>query len=244
MMNYCIGVKKGNNVLYSLLCRGISLVDKSDITNAMYAYIGSNMKYSISDFLMDHISLVFFVVLIIIGLIFAVVYTRHQAYIDKLTGLENKRAYMNAVEQMNDRIRWNKASFAVAVFDLNGLKTINDTRGHEYGDMALTDASKILKKVFGNAHIYRFGGDEFIILGTNYTSEDMLQRFVMLESELEEINHTERPYMVTLSIAKGAAVYIPGSDTDYRQVFERADQAMYEDKMEYYEKHGDRRRNK
>lgn len=243
-MNYCIGVKKGNNVLYSLLCRGISLIDKSDITNAMYACIGSNVKYSVFDFLMDHISLVLFVALIIIGLFVAAWYNRRQAHIDRLTGFENKRAYMNAVGQMQDRIKENRADFAVMVFDLNGLKNINDTKGHEYGDMALTDASKVLRKVFEDTHIYRFGGDEFIILGMSFTPEDIRQRFDMLECALEEINNTKRPYMVPLSIAKGSAVYILGSDTDYRQVFNRADQAMYEDKKAYYEKHGDRRRNK
>lgn len=241
-MNYCIGVKKGNNVLYSLLNRGISLIDKSDISNAMYACIGSNIKYTLLDFLLDHIVLVLLVTLIIFGLIVAVRYKHYQAHTDRLTGLKNKRAYLNAVGQMNDRIKENKAVFAVIVFDLNGLKTINDTIGHEYGDMALTDMGKILKKVFGKDNIYRFGGDEFIILGMGYTQEDISRHFDMLVSTLEEINSTERPYKVPLSIAKGAAVYIPGSDTDYGQVFERADQAMYEDKKAYYEKHGDRRR--
>ena len=241
-MNYCIGVKKGNNVLYSLLCRGISLIDKSDITNAMYACIGSNIKYSLFDFLLDHFGLVLLVLLIIIGLIIAVSHKHYQAHTDRLTGMKNKRAYLDAVGQVNDRIRENKAAFAVIVFDLNGLKTINDTIGHEYGDMALTDVGRILKKVFGKENTYRFGGDEFIILGMNFTQEDIMQHFDALVSALEEINSSERPYKVPLSIARGAAVFSPGSDTDYGQVFERADQAMYEDKKAYYEKHGDRRR--
>ena len=50
-INYCIGVKKGNNVMYSLLARGISLIDKSDMTNAMYRYTNFGNRYTISDFI-------------------------------------------------------------------------------------------------------------------------------------------------------------------------------------------------
>ncbi len=234
-INYCMGVKKGNNVMYSLLSRGISLIDKSNTTNAMYAYIDSNLEYSLTDFLLDHISLVLFVVLVIIGLIVTIQYVHHQAYIDSLTGFGNKRAYLDAVRQTEGR-----TDFAVAVFDLNGLKIINDTYGHEFGDMALADAGRCLKKVFGNARLYRFGGDEFIAIETNSTLEEMRQRFALLDWELEEVNRTERPYVAPLSLAKGAAAYIPGTDASYMEVFKRADQAMYEDKRAYYEKHGGR----
>ena len=71
-INYCIGVKKGNNVMYSLLSRGVSLIDKSNMTNAMYAYTDSGLKYSISDFIQDHVGLVLSIALVIIGLIIAV----------------------------------------------------------------------------------------------------------------------------------------------------------------------------
>ncbi len=241
-VNYCIGVKKGGNVTYSLLSRGISLIDKTDTANAIYAYIGSNLKYSLSDFFQDHSALVLSVALIIVALIATVGRAHSKAYRDSLTGLRNKRAYQNAVMHMEFRIKEHNADFAVAVFDLNGLKTINDTYGHELGDLALIDAAKCLKKAFGNARLFRFGGDEFIALETNCSLEAMQQHFALLERELEDINRTERPYVIPLSFAKGAAAFIPGTDTSYTEVFERADQAMYDDKKAYYEKHGDRRR--
>ena len=237
-VNYCMGVKKGDNVLYSLLSRGISLIDGSNTTNAMYKYINSEYKYTLSDFLKDNIGLVLLVVLIIIGLVVAVSRFRRQARIDSLTGLGSKKAYLDAVGQLESRIEENKAEFAIAVFDLNGMKVINDTHGHEAGDLALTDTGRILKKVFGNARLYRFGGDEFIALEPNATLGEMRQRFALLEWELEEINRTERSATVPLSLAKGAAAYVPGTDTGYVSVFERADKDMYEDKAAYYEKHG------
>lgn len=241
-VGYCMGVKKGNNDFYSLLSRGISLIDYSNMNNAMYTYIDSNREYSLADFLLDHIGLVIMVALIIIGLIVAVWRVRYQAYKDSLTGFGNKRAYQAAVRQLEEKIKENKADFAVAVFDLNGLKTINDTYGHECGDIALSDVGKCLKKVFGDANLYRFGGDEFIVIERNSSLEEMQQRFSLLDWELEENNRTERPYVIELSISKGAAEYAPGKDVGYTDVFKRADQAMYEDKKAFYEKHGDRRR--
>ena len=243
-ISYCIGVKKGNNVMYSLLSRGMSLIDKSNTTNAIYAYIGSDIEYSLIDFLLDHIGLAVTVLLIIAGLIVAVNLIYRQANIDSLTGLGNKRAYQRAVRQLEDRIRDNRAEFTVAVFDLNGLKAINDKYGHESGDMALSDAGRILKKVFGDVRVYRFGGDEFIAVDTNSTLESMKQRFGLLDWELEELERIEKKYAFPLALAKGAAAYIPETDADFMTVFERADQAMYEDKRKYYEEHKDRQRKK
>ena len=241
-VSFCMGVKKGNNALYSLLSRGLSLIDSSNVTNAIYAYIGSDIEYSLWDFISDYPGIVLGVVLVIIGLVAAVKLVQHQATADSLTGFGNKRAYQKAVRQLELRIGENRAEFALAVFDLNGLKTINYTCGHDAGDLALTDAGRVLKKVFGNARLFRYGGDEFIVIELNSSLEEMRQRFGLLDWELEEANRAERPYVFPLSLAKGAAAFIPGTDTDFRTVFERADQAMYEDKREYYEKHPDMRR--
>ena len=71
-VNYCIGVRKGNNVVYSLLERGISLIDKSAMTNAMYAYSSVGVSYSVADFIQDNVLLVLSVTLIFIALILAV----------------------------------------------------------------------------------------------------------------------------------------------------------------------------
>lgn len=240
-IDYCMGVKKGNNALYSLLSRGNSLIDKSDTTNAIYAYIGSSFEYTAADFLIDHFGLVIVVVLTIVGLVVAVTRARRQARVDGLTGCGNKKAYQDAVGQLEERVKEDKVEFAVAIFDLNGLKAINDTYGHDLGDLALVDACGTLRKVFGNAHLYRYGGDEFIVIEQHATLDEMCHRLDLLDWEIEEANRKERPYVLPLSLAKGTAAYIPGTDDTYAKVFERADQAMYEDKRAYYEKHGDRR---
>ena len=165
-----------------------------------------------------------------------------QAYLDSMTGVGNKTAYLNALKLMEDPIREKKIEFAVAIFDMNGLKSINDSHGHECGDAAIIDAAGLLKKLFGTENLYRIGGDEFIAV-LKLSDEILLQElFRDFDTELEALNQTERPYGVPLSISKGFAVFDAESDPDYNTVFRRADMAMYADKKAYYTTHRDRRR--
>ena len=167
---------------------------------------------------------------------------RKQAYLDSLTGVGNKAAYLEAVNRLGALIRKDAANFAVGVFDMNGLKIINDNYGHECGDMALTDAASALKAAFGKENLYRIGGDEFIAIIARSDENEMPTRFQRLEDELAKANRKERPYAVPLALSKGVAVYVPGQDADFQTVFKRADLAMYDDKRAYYAKRGDRRR--
>ena len=241
-INYCMGVKKGNNELYSILSRGILLVDDSKMTQDIYNYIGANRNYTISDFVEDHTAFVCAVVMLILGLVVAVNYSHYKACIDPLTGLGSKKGYAEHVRALRGKIYEDRAKFVVAVFDLNGLKRINDTYGHEMGDIALCDAASLLKKVFRSYHVYRFGGDEFIIIKDNVTMEDVQNRFKLLDSELEKFNEKEHPYKEPLTIAKGAAEFVPKEDKEYLDTFKKADRAMYIDKNLFYEKHSDRTR--
>ena len=165
-----------------------------------------------------------------------------QAYRDGLTGFGNKTAYMDTVRHLELMIRQKIAVFAVAVFDLNGLKTINDNYGHECGDLAIIDTAGILIKIFGKDQLYRIGGDEFIAILKESSQREMKLLFNRLDDELIEANQKERSYVVPLAVSKGFAVYDPETDTEYLEVFKRADIAMYDDKRAYYSRYGDRRR--
>ncbi len=241
-INYCMGVKKGNNELYSLLSRGILLLDDTEMTQNVYNYIGANRNYTIVDFVEDHTALVCIVLMLILSLVVAVNYAHYKANIDPLTGLESKRAYTFNVKYLQGKIHEYRANFIVAIFDLNGLKRINDTYGHEIGDVALCDAGNILKKVFDTYHIYRFGGDEFIVIKNNTTIEEVRECFKLFDVELEKFNEKEHPYGAPLSMAKGAAEFDPTEDDEYLDTFKKADRAMYQDKNLYYQKHGGRLR--
>ena len=169
-------------------------------------------------------------------------YVHEQAYTDPMTGVGNKTAYLEMVKNLNNKIDNKKAAFATVVFDVNGLKTVNDNLGHEYGDMIICDTALIIKRVFGSAHIFRIGGDEFIaIMEGRYTDKYVLELFKQLDRELESFNANEKNYEMTLSFSKGASVFNADEDTEYQAVFKRADVAMYANKGQYYRQFGDRR---
>lgn len=165
-----------------------------------------------------------------------------QAYRDGLTGVGNRTAYLDAIRDLESQILEKTAAFAVAIFDLNGLKLINDKYGHERGDLALMDAADLLKGIFGKENSFRIGGDEFAAVMKQTSVSEMELLFDRLDAEVDRVNQDERPYVVPLALAKGAAVYTPGEDADFNSVFNRADRAMYEDKKAYYTTVGDRRR--
>ena len=167
----------------------------------------------------------------------------HQmAYIDALTSVGNTTAYMETVSVLDGQIDEGTAAFSVAAFDLNGLKRTNDTYGHASGDKTLIDAANVICRVFGKENVYRVGGDEFVVIVSTDSSEDMDDLFKKFESELEEENKKEKAYQYPISVSKGYSIYQKEKDNEFKTVFLRADVAMYRDKDEFYAKKGDRER--
>ena len=151
---------------------------------------------------------------------------KHMAYTDSLTGVKNKHAYVEMEKQVDQRIAdGDIKEFGVIVFDLNGLKNVNDTRGHETGDEYIRDACMLICKQFKHSPVFRIGGDEFVayLEGEDYKSRKIL--LAAFETQIEENLHAGNPV-----IASGLAVFRPGRDNSYRRVFERADQRMYDRK--------------
>nr|MCR5122472.1 GGDEF domain-containing protein [Ruminococcus sp.] len=162
-------------------------------------------------------------------------YVHSQAYTDTMTGVGSKTAYLKKVRHIDKQIGAGSAAFAVAVFDMNGLKKINDNYGHEMGDRFIIGAASVIKKVFGSSNVYRIGGDEFISIIESCTEKDIADFFARLDTVIEEINSASR-FPLRLTISKGAAVFSAETDTSCNQVFKRADEAMYDDKCEFYKR--------
>ena len=128
--------------------------------------------------------------------------------------------------QWDAGIEENKAApFAVAVFDLNDLKTINDTMGHAAGDSYICDGCTLVCKTFQHSPVYRIGGDEFAAV---LTGQDYEHRRELKES-FRALNAARRAPEEAV-VACGMADYVPGKDTRFQDVFERADADMYENK--------------
>jgi len=113
----------------------------------------------------------------------------------------------------------------VAVCDVNGLKHINDTLGHEAGDEYICDASKMICICFRNSPVYRIGGDEFAVI---LRQRDYNDRRMILDRFVREAEENIKRNKVVVSI--GISEYAAGRDRNLRDVFDRADERMYERK--------------
>ena len=156
---------------------------------------------------------------------------KHQVEIDALTGVKSKHAYVDTEEEIDNKIASGEMpDFALVVFDLNNLKDVNDTYGHEAGDLYIIAATKFIKSIFVDCEIYRIGGDEFvaILLDENYINRETL---LLNFNKTMEMNMKNRGVVVS----SGMSSFVPGIDNTYIQVFNRADKEMYQRKHELKE---------
>ena len=148
-----------------------------------------------------------------------------KAMIDALTGVKSKYAYMEAEAQLDHQIETqSQPPFAVVVLDVNDLKKVNDTSGHQVGDQYLREACRMICQTFKHSPVFRVGGDEFAVIaqGHDYEHIDQLIRGI------EELNRE--------STRAGGAVVACGmarftDDTSVASVFRRADMDMYANKQ-------------
>ncbi len=149
------------------------------------------------------------------------------AYLDALTGVENKTAYDAVVSKLEEKISSGTAEFAVAVLDLNDLKKTNDTLGHYYGDMLITNAARLIENAYVGCPVYRIGGDEFVVIldGVSYTNRQALFRNFEAAIAAEQLRGGDDGMSIACGIAE-----LTDADTCYADVFTRADEAMYENK--------------
>ena len=150
---------------------------------------------------------------------------------DPLTNVSNRRAYEDKEGFLQSKINsGEEIQFAIAMFDVNNLKMVNDSQGHEAGDAYLIRACKRICNVFKHSPVYRVGGDEFIAVlsGNDYAHRDELRK---------ELADSLSPYKAELpipddyvSIACGISEYDPSADESVQDVANRADDRMYENK--------------
>lgn len=147
-----------------------------------------------------------------------------QATIDALTGIKNKHAFLAAQERLDRQIAEHTQSpFAIVILDVNDLKKVNDTAGHQAGDQYLRDACKIICETFKRSPVFRMGGDEFAVIAQGNDYE-------RIEELIESVNgrNTEAVRNGGIVIACGMSQF--DNDTCVATVFDRADRNMYENK--------------
>lgn len=160
----------------------------------------------------------------------------NRAFTDAMTGVKNKGSFDAMAEELNAAISTGGEAtpeFAVAMFDCNGLKQINDVYGHDHGDIYLKKGCAVICKVFAHSPVYRLGGDEFGVLlqGEDYEHRDAL--FFSFDSMVYQVNASAAQPWERVSVSKGMADFRPGQDENVEQVLNRADESMYRDKRKH-----------
>ncbi len=145
------------------------------------------------------------------------------SHTDALTGLGSRLAMLENIEELS---RMNPMPvFGIVNMDVNGLKAVNDRDGHQAGDQYIVKASDLMKQVFDPGTVYRSGGDEFIVILRNVTKETLEQK----ADQMRQVQENDK----AISIAVGE--FWNDGTIPLREAFQRADDAMYEEKRKYHE---------
>ena len=146
---------------------------------------------------------------------------------DLLTDLPNRRALKQKMVELLEESHIKNNTFAIVMIDLDNFKNINDTAGHDYGDMVLSGIANRWRDVMNNNDFMsRLGGDEFALLVSGFSS------FSELDTHLNEImSQVEEKFVLNgrdyyISVSAGAALY-PGDSAEVGQLLKYADMAMY-----------------
>lgn len=151
---------------------------------------------------------------------------------DMLTGVMNRNEMNNFVTGLSEGELGEKQTVGVIFADLNGLKTVNDSKGHAAGDILLKDAASALRELFDEESIFRAGGDEFSIIILGLTEEKM-------NMDIENLRKIQNKYEGLVFAIGGCVVK---SGLEVRTALRTADERMYEDKKKFYEKHPEKMR--
>ena len=152
------------------------------------------------------------------------------SFTDELTGLLNRRGFFALVEQQLKMSKRMKKGIFMLYADLDGLKAINDTWGHQEGDRALIDIAGILKATFRESDIIgRIGGDEYVALPIGTTGDNVKIITDRLQKVLE-LHNAESTRSYKLSISFGVAHYDPENPCSIDELLLQGDKLMYEQK--------------
>ena len=152
--------------------------------------------------------------------------TRTLAYTDPLTGVKSKRAYIDIRKQIEQKIEANTMKeFALAVFDVNNLKVVNDNFGHDVGDQHIIGACSLICSILKHSPVFRIGGDEFVAI---LEGSDFEERRSLISDFNSQIEENARTGKVVVSV--GLSTYKQNAGATFASIFKQADENMYKRK--------------
>jgi diguanylate cyclase len=155
----------------------------------------------------------------------------NQAMTDALTGIPNRLAYEERLQQ--EVARWKRFGnpLVLVMWDIDHFKNINDSFGHKAGDKVLrTIANVLADKIRETDFVARYGGEEFVMLMTGSSLADSFPVAEKLRTAIESTGFHFRDQAITITASCGLAEFRDGDSTE--QCFERADKALYKAKKE------------
>ena len=150
------------------------------------------------------------------------------SYEDTLTGVYNRNKFDELVQMQRDT---SETVLGIACFDLNGLKEVNDDRGHSAGDALICRAAEQLRQIFED-RVYRTGGDEFVIVDTQMDETSFQDAVQMVQKEMQE-------QKISCSVGYSWRCM----ECDIKEQFDEADSMMYQQKRRFYSLRQNDRRN-
>ena len=144
---------------------------------------------------------------------------------DSLTNLKNRHAFNSAIPNGLNREMY------IAMTDIDKFKEINDTLGHAAGDEVLKRVSNIMTEIFSDEHVFRYGGDEFLILAAVESIDDFESMMAEINSRLEKFRlpGSERVIRCSYGYVKAK----PANTTEFFMFISEADKKLYENKRMY-----------
>lgn len=147
------------------------------------------------------------------------------SHTDQLTNALNRNGFATAMSQQNPDGKM-KSNTSLLIIDLDNFKRINDTLGHDTGDMVLRETAQIIQKnIRVSDKFVRWGGEEFILLcdATNVKQALLIAEKIRVSIEAAKMTHNDGNISITASIGIGVAK----SDENFDDLFQRTDQALY-----------------
>ncbi len=153
----------------------------------------------------------------------------YQATHDPLTGLYNRRAILEILDHQFFHMGIGDSVLCAGICDIDHFKNINDTYGHQTGDDVLCKLSRILEQITGKSDsIGRIGGEEFLIITTASSEEEMSARFERYRTQIAETRLMTRSGALSISVSIGVASSIEKNSVD--ELLAAADAALYDAK--------------
>jgi len=157
---------------------------------------------------------------------------RAMSMIDELTGLFNRRGFMTLASKRLRHADRTGRSLLLMFADVDGMKWINDNLGHNVGDQALEEFAQVLTRTLRRSDVAaRIGGDEFVAVMLDTDEGHAIRVVDRITATLEAVNSKPgRPYL--LSCCMGITRYAPGDRCSLEELVKRADEKMYQHKID------------